>query len=325
MKTGLLFTNTILHNKVLYIASALFLIITLLRVFYLKEKDVWKNISWQWSCAALIAGFVCLNQQILTGKTVWPGHFVQYTIPLSYIVFFTSIACFFDELIVKNFASKYEIFRRGLFYVVLASVSIIFVVNVITVRSVYQNLGLYTDSQRYIHALEWLQKYAGETCVVFPLENEDRFEKYIPAYTQCDLYSSAYVFFNVPKERILDNFIIWLRLLGITQEDLPGYLRDHPAYIRRYFFEDWVDMFYNPNDTWVFNSKDVQSRESFISRYTDVIMKEYARTLSEPVDTLLKRHKIDYIMVDTRYNQAPNVPGFRKIFEENHILIFQKI
>jgi hypothetical protein len=303
-KNGMIFSHDFLHNKVLYVTIAVFLLTTL---FVFRQKSFvskpWNNHSWQIMVALLIASFVSLNIQIVFGKTVWPGHYVQYINPICYIIVCVCISVVFDAWIARN--SQLRLYRdRIAFASTLFIITTLIILSFRVLPSVYSLDDTYADAHRYVPILQWLSHKEGP-CVVFVAESEERLEKYIPAYTQCDLYHTAYVFHAVPYERILHNYILELRLLGISESALPQYLSEHPERIRRYFFEDWVDMFYNPNDTWVFNSKTEAEREAFIPKYSTEIIAEYKRTVDIPLNDLLNQYKIDYLIFDQRYTELP--------------------
>lgn len=323
-KNGLLLVDTMLHNKVLYIATFVFLLTTL---FMRLRPAVYGNFieraGWQWSCAALVASFVCLNLQVIFGKTVWPGHFVQYTNPISYIVFFTSLVLLFDGILVLVKEEKRRMVRNIIEWTAVGAILFICLVNIRTLPSVFSASEAYTDSQRYTPVFNWLTQNAETSCVVFVPEAEERLEKYIAAYTQCDLYHTAYVFHAVPFERILHNYILELRLLGITQDELSTYLENHPERIRRYFFEDWVDMFYNSNDTWVFNSKSEAEREAFLPKYTSLIVAEYVRLAGVSLSELLSKYKSDYLIIDQAYTEIPEeVQTYPLLFSSGTIVVY---
>jgi len=322
-KNGLLITHQALHNKVLYLVSGVFFIVTILRKFIFKEKEIWSNISWQWSFAVLLASYICLNQQIVTGKTVWPGHFVQYTNILNYIVFFTSIFHLANSFTDREFIKTKNWYLKIIKISVIVFVISTFAITILNTRSIYSNREVYIDSQRYSPILEWLQKSGGEFCVVFPLETEERIEKFITAYTQCDLYHSAYVFSNIPDDRILHNYILELRLLGIKKENIEVYLKNNPERIRRYFFDDWVNIFYLNNDPWVQGTKDKGEHDKFIQKETGRITLEFIRTANIPIAELLKEYLADFIIVDTKYTSDDNISYlFPAVYSSNQIKIF---
>jgi hypothetical protein len=324
-KNGLLLTHQILHNKVLYIATIVFALLSISQYsFNHRDNPLWKNRSWQVLATILLSSFVVLNQQIITGKTVWPGHFVQYTNPICFIVFFLSAFTLSDSLVKKMSMSLRHLFHRGVVIACILSTAFIFLVNLFTVQSVFSNYDLYQDTQRYALALDWLNRNSNQECTVFPVEERERIEKYITAYTHCDIYQSSYVFYAVPDERILHNYIVQLRLLGVKEDELEIYLDAHEDDIRKYFFTDWADKFSDGNDQWVFNTRTPESMAAFQPNAKTKVIKEYRKLADEATDSLLRRYAIHYIVVDRKYT-TPDLThlDYPVVFESKEIVILE--
>ena len=323
-KNGLLLTHNVLHNKALYLAGIVFVLSSVV-VFYLKQRSttLFKSSAWQWSASAIVAGLICLNQQVLTGKTVWPGHFVQYTNPIAYIVFFTSIF-----LVLCTFFESKSLKAQKIFYTFVTVGSVlgvlgIFLVNILATQSIESYQARYQDSQRYAPLLEWLEQQGGQ-CVVFVAEQQERIEKYITAYTPCDLYHSIYVFSGIPTERIMHNYLVNLRLFGVSEKKVEKYLDSHEHDMTGYFFEDWVDMFSFGNDHWVFNTKSPEERARFLPEAKRHVVTEYKKLENQSTDTLLKKYAINYIVFDRTYDTLdPNRLGYPIVFETNGLVVMK--
>ncbi len=305
-KSGLLLTHAVLHNKILYTAlGVLFIYTFVLKYVGSSFRSILENRFWQWSSVMIIGGIFLFNQQVLTGQTVWPGHYVQYTNPVVYLIVvilgFAGVYTYLNQK-QKQFLPQYE---KMVCVCSWIGIGIIFLVTAYTILPAFKNQPIYTDSQRYAPALEFFRMNAEDPCVVFVFEAVERLEKYVPAYTYCDLYHSAYTFHAIPPERVLHNYIVYLRMVGVPKEEIDIYLTLHEADIHRFFFEDWVDIFPYNGDTWLFSTKSKEAQEAFLVKYKKLIGDAYRQNFDTTFDLLLKKYHIDYILYDTNYE----VPG----------------
>lgn len=324
-KNGLLLTHQFLHNKVLYIALLSFVIASLYVYLRNRDKEVfWKSPAWQWQVSAMLAGFVCLNEQVITGKTVWPGHFVQFTNPIGYIVFSISALTIFSTFI-QNENEKYRKYcGKVVIGACILGIVALCAINFSTIPSVITNKNEFQNIQRYIPVIEWLNKNADEECVIFPVEEFEKLGQYIPAYTSCDVYHSSYVFFAVPPERIMHNYIVHLRLMGVTEKTIDAYLDTHENDMRQYFFNNWAEKFSDGNDTWVFNTTKQGTLETFIPNAKTMVTKEYKRTVNIPLNDLLHQYKITYIIVDTHHDSLNDeMEQYPVVFTANNLMLLK--
>ncbi len=303
-KNGLLFTNALLHNKVIYIVLFLTLVITFVHDHFLRSHygRLWHNRAWQWSISILVAGIVCYNQQLLTGKTVWPGHFVQYTLPFSYVVFCSILYLATVRFGRYLYPEKIEFLYTWIQRAAMGGIVCLLAITLLFTQSVATNAETYKDTQRYSNSLGWLTMNGTDSCVVLVMESEERIEKFIHAYTGCDLYDSTYVFFGIPRDRIMHNYVTKLRLLDVGESDITTYLDSHEYDIRRYFFNDWVDMFYGNNDVWVQSTKGEDEKTAFMPRIKNEIQNAYRASLDLTPHELLTEYKASFIVVDTTYD-----------------------
>jgi hypothetical protein len=222
------------------------------------------------------------------------------------------------------YASLRPLFYRGVVIISLSGMSFILLVNLFTVQSVLTNYDAYQDIQRYVPVLEWLDKNSDQECTVFSVEEQERIEKYITAYTHCNLYQSSYVFYAVPDDRILHNYVVQLRLLGVKEDALEVYLDSHEDDMRKYFFADWADKFSDGNDQWVFNTRTPESRAAFQPRAKAKVIKEYGKVANQSTDSLLRRYAINYVVVDKKYTTSDSIPsGYPVVFESHEVAIFK--
>lgn len=228
-RNGIFFTHQPMLNKFVLFATIGFLpffILEFMQKRYRKEKLA----EWWWFCLALLmSGWLVFNQQIITGRTIWPYHFVQYSIPVFFIIIFVFG---YNYLLAK---SKEKLWLT--FSVIVILLSLFYGYH--SARSYRFKMDDYRQLQTYVLLWQWLNINAPKDCVVLVLEPEDRLNRLTPALTHCNVYHSTYTFFGVPVDRVLHNYLVLLRLRGITPGQVREYLETHPAEVNTYFFSDW--------------------------------------------------------------------------------------
>ncbi len=269
-RNGLLYFHTPILNKVVT-ASILILIFSwLIRRFYFKDKSI---PLWLWYSAALIlAGLAVFNEQLITGKTLWPYHFVQYTIPVTIVI-----------LMVSQFHLWHKKFPKmwKAFIALTAIISIGF--GIFTIPTYKYALGEFKQHQRYVDLFKHLNTTAPKgDCVVLDIGDEP-LKRMTPAYTSCDIYDSYYVFFGIPLERVHHNYMVIMRLAGVTPATSEQYLLDHQEHVRAYFYENWDQMFATTIDPWYLATVSILREE-----YSDFYKKPFAREL--------QKYKVDYVV-----------------------------
>src|SRR3989338_3816171 len=125
LRSGLFYTHYPLLNKLMLAVLAVYIILIIFQILkyekskpnFIKEKSNFQFQDWHWFCLALILGSLwAYSQQILTGRTVWPYHFVQYSIPLAMIV----LMVLFYNIVRKE---SVWLWRAGIFAIVSVSLS----------------------------------------------------------------------------------------------------------------------------------------------------------------------------------------------------------
>lgn len=268
--TGLIFGHKPILNKFLIFSLFLFLVLTLF------NKSVVKKDWWLFSLVLIISGFVAFNQQIITSRTIWPFHFVQYTIPLS---------------ITALFVIFYNVFRSTggkLSYVQLSV--IIFVIIVSFLFGIYTQTSAYSyaypfykERQKYSELFNWINRSTEKDCVIL---TEDRMEIFpsraILAYTHCNIYLSGFSLFLMPFERIYGSYLMSLRLEGVKSGEVENYLNEHGVEAAVYLYGT-EGLSYGA------------SSPAFVA-IKDKIVSDYKKFLKNDLKSELLRYKLDYII-----------------------------
>ncbi|OGM98189.1 MAG: hypothetical protein A2735_00580 [Candidatus Yanofskybacteria bacterium RIFCSPHIGHO2_01_FULL_41_21] len=300
LRNGLLITHSPLSNNTLILG--LVILLSVGAFLFLKKKDEYleEKSSIQFLFAGLLAGLVAFNQQIITGKTIWPFHFVQYTKPL---VFIAILYCGYLLF------SKYTKFWRA---IMIFSLIFIFGIGIKGALSYQSNLEQYREYQRYGAVAGWLNSNATKDCVIIAKEADglrrssgsiiEKLHLLVPAVTRCDSYISLYTFFNVPQERIYHNYLAYLRINGVTIKTIDKFLKENRRQMINVFFSDWNEMFYNgPNNSWLVSVSDVPAIERKVDNIAQKIATDYPIFMRQDFGLFLKQYRVDYFIYDEKY------------------------
>ena len=270
MRNGMSFTHAPVLNMVL-LAGTAFVVLSAALVHF-RHRTFPHPQSWAFVSALILGSWIAFNQQIITGREVWYGHFFQYSVPLVYVA--VSVVAY------HSWRIRYP--RVWLFasVTILAATSLL---GLFSISQVHSRETEFARIQEYAPVFTWLNNNAGKECVVFVKEYDEEFERLIPAYTHCDVYSSTWTFSGVPSERILHNYLLRLRLLGISEENVHEYVLHDVERVRGYFYTDWKQMFTEGTDAWYLE------RVSYLEN-------EYAHFLQGDLQDQMSLYRMDYIM-----------------------------
>ncbi|MBU0546244.1 hypothetical protein KKA13_03250, partial [Patescibacteria group bacterium] len=274
LRNGMFFTHSPLMNKTLFAALVVFLLIS---AYLVRRGKIWRELArepwWFVMLSLLLGGLLALNQQIVTGREIWPYHFVQYTKPFAMIVVVVTL-------------SHLGKFRSKLFNSLGVIVLFTLFVQGVAVASTYRAvLPDFRDRQTEASVYEWINKNAEKDCVVLVVSSGERMARQIPAFTSCNVYGVYWLIDGIPAERIKHNFFVFLRLEGVDPENAEAYLREHHSLVRGYFYEDWDQMFKITPDEW----SDGKAAE---------LAPEYQEFAKQPFTQELLRYRLDYVLTD---------------------------
>ncbi|MFA5935786.1 MAG: hypothetical protein WC787_02960 [Patescibacteria group bacterium] len=271
LRNGMFLTHAPILNKTLLIALILFVAFTVYHFRSKRIRDIITRPWWIMCSALLLGGLWALNQQILTGRTVWPYHFVQYTKPFVFIV-----------LIVTMHHALSQRMRMVWNVVLGALIGFSLVQGFIPATQYRSTLEDFRRRQADADVYGWLNTEMPKDCVVFVHEPKERLERLIPAFTHCNVYMTSYVFFGVPEERLRHNLFVYLAFNDIRPEDAEEYLFAHHEIVRTFFYEDWKQLFAAEADAW----SDAKAVD---------LAKEYAEFARHPFGAELLRYRLDVI------------------------------
>lgn len=322
LRNGLFYTHTPLLNKILLIALTGYALmvfflylkrnVLLLWCGRLVEEKSGMITDWHLFLVALLLGsFWSFNQQVVTGRAIWPFHFVQYTIPL---------------VMVAGFVLLYNVVRvlwpKGWMVVVAVIAGSAVAWGVYTQVTAYQtHFASDIQLQSYQSVFDWLNKQPTD-CVVFVLEDRNKLytlNKLIPAFTHCNIYISPVVYTLVQSERRHDGYLALLRLKGVTADTIEAYLAEaeNRGEATGYFFSNWAGLHGAPQ------FPDVQDR--ILEERLEKLPKEYRQFMEEDFTTVLRRYRLDYIVSigPLRESVAAQLPQIEFIDVFNGVYVYR--
>ena len=310
LRSGLFLTHYPLWNKLLLVTLFFFLGTIAVDCFLKKKRGIACRLEpWHWFCLALLLGGLWVYlQQIVTGRTVWPYHFVQYTIPLSIVVAVTVLGQSIRQY------SRY-------FYLTLISLIIFSSVTlgIYTQVSVYVKFHpYYVELQRYGALFTWLNAQESD-CVVLQtsLEEHTGLDHLIPAFTHCNLYDSPSVYSLLPEERILHNYLVRLHFRGVEQTAVEEFIHSSNSSARDYLSSNWKGVF-GVSDFPDFSDSLFEERlNAFPQRYREFTEKDF--------ETELRKYRLDYILVKGEVSAgAEELLRSRKVvYSDGDIKVYQ--
>ncbi|MEK7169752.1 MAG: hypothetical protein AAB767_00515 [Patescibacteria group bacterium] len=283
LRNGLFLTHYPIVNKLLCV-TLLFFLLTIAADFFLKRKKALAVTLEPWhllTSAFLLGGFWAYSQQILTGRTIWPYHFVQYTIPLAMVV----VMVLLSRIVREHSKTLWGVLVS---VVILSSLSFGIYTQVSAYRQAYP---YFAGIQHYGALFSWLNSKEKD-CVVFI--NEDSSETImlntiIPAYTHCNRYTSSELYSLMPEDRSLDAYLFTLRLRGVSAEEIDRYMQGHKNEAGGYLASNWQG---------VFGVKDFPdfSDPIFEKRLKEFPVK-YKQFMQEDFEQALRKYRLDYIVI----------------------------
>ncbi|MFA6389621.1 MAG: hypothetical protein WCW77_03515 [Patescibacteria group bacterium] len=281
-RNGLILTHVPIFNKVLLASLLVYLILSAF-LFIKKELNWKKDYWWLFGLALVLGGLGAFNQQIITGRTIWPHHFVQYTISLSYAALILIVYYAFNRRYPRlwiNFCAFIIIFCLGY--------------GIFNEYKITKNLMpyIYAD-QKYSDVLSWVKQKFNKDDVILSA-NDAQLKYLIPAFTKMNVYEIPWAFYGTPDERRNFNFLVLLTLEGINPASVEDYLKSMPEEFRSYYFTDLNQLL-----------NDGPDHPSWKEKYTRIekISADYKEFRKAPLGQRLKKYRLDYVVSNGELNE----------------------
>lgn len=289
-RAGLFFTHEPLINMV---ALVTFLGAVFCYIFFFKKEtgDEIQKRWWFFSFAVIGASGLIYNQQVITGLAVWPQHYAHYTKVLC-----LAISVVFLHNLVRFRAQK--LWRAIL--IGLLAISLLLGWRVF--EAVSRNaIEKHRELQTFSGVFEYLNANAPKDCVVYVLPAyPSEINRFIPGFTQCNVYHTFYIYSGIPSARVMHNYLLSLRLHDIKSSQIREHvLGEENIYFvtKSYFFRDWNDIFCC-RDAWLKKIGDKAEIDRWYNSLEADIELRYSAFLKEDIYAALTRYRIDYFVVE---------------------------
>ncbi len=204
---GMIMAHTLILSKVALLTI----------VFYwltFKILKLSENLNHYFLLSLSLTTIIVVNQQIITGRELYHGHFHwYYNVPVFIII---SIICL--DLLIKKFLPK---FKNIIFSLLV--ILIIYNGAVVCYNSFVYRFDHYVQLQKYGPIVDWINSNLLKDEVV--VSDDLLLDSIIPAYTSANVYlaEQASWYFAFQK-RIEHNYFIYLWMKGISVEEIDKYL-----------------------------------------------------------------------------------------------------
>lgn len=295
LRSGLLYTHYPLLNIFLLVTLAVYLAI-LFRQFGKNFKFFRLENYHLFTLAFLLGGLFAFSQQIITGITIWPFHFVQYTIPLSIVTIFT--------LLYHYLSARYPLVWKGVIGLVLFA-SLWFGIN-----TQFVTYKVFLDHNRSVQSyrpvFDWFNKEEKDCVVLVASDPKKRYllNGMITSFTHCNIYANTWSYSLMPDDRIYHNYLVNIRAQGITGDMIEEYMKQNMGESRAYLSSNWKGLYgvrLFPDFT---DDKLPQRLKQFPIDYRKFLAKDFS--------TELKKYRLDFILsvgplVESVKKQLPNI------------------
>ena len=302
VRTGIFYGRELMLNKFLILALAVFVAASFVVFIKNKKKEsfnFWGEKWWFVCLAMIVCGFIAFNQQLITGQTVWPYHFVQYTIPLSVTALFITL---------YNFSFFSYGFRMVWVTIVFISIASSLSFGVYTQSMAYKNnFANYKEKQKYAEVFEWINKNANKNCVI--LTGERQFlTKALIIYTACDTYLSDFASFIMPTSRLWHNYLVYLHLFGVTEKKIDSYVEKENGDILVYLY-----------------AAQPMAKPEFLIKNKEISLKmanDYKEFLKKNFVEELKKYKITHFLVEKSDSQNL-FKNLKVVYQDDNLILFE--
>lgn len=208
-------------NKIIYTHKPItplfhILLTSFILLSYFRKKI---DFTFWYITSFLIGGLICLNQQIISGKILYPGHWLGYSNKTFLIIALFASFKNFKESYFINKITNITIIRRS---IICLSLSFLFILAFNQQANFYEkNKNFYFQKQSLSPVFSWLRQNTGGNDVI--LTDPFNYPRgRFPEYDDVLVYSNNFAFLPVSagtvrsKEELEDRFIISLVLFSYS-------------------------------------------------------------------------------------------------------------
>ncbi|MBI2041621.1 MAG: hypothetical protein HYT20_01195 [Candidatus Nealsonbacteria bacterium] len=280
----------------------------LLVLFLILFPRKWKE-RYYFALALVIAPFVVLNQQLITGKALSPSHYHwYYHKPLALIIL---LIILFSVLSLRKwqFAKK----ALAIFFIVI-SISLGIFVQSISYSASKETI---VKIQKYGPLMDWFNKNAKKEEVVF---SNDAIANLIVTHTSLNVFyhHSAKYSLSATTERLINTFFLYYRLDGVAEAQAKDvFLGDKENIswaIYGIYYRDLFGEYENIPDGVVLD---------LVRRYQE----SFAAATPDLFNEMLQKYEVNYLIWDKESNpkwQLDQYPFLKKAAEIGEFIIYER-
>ncbi len=265
-----------------------FLVPGLFIIFLLFFPKKWRE-RFIFCLALLIAPFIVLNQQLITGKDFHSGHYHWFVHQPLAIIFLVVIVLYQT----KFWQEKLKPFKKINLSKILACLIIgasLYAGIVIQINFYRGSEDMILSYQRYSPVIEWFNTHAQKDEVILA-EANTRLADLLVIYTPLNSFytSLSCIYLSGSNERILTGIFLFYRLDGLKGEDAQSFFfqkQERYALSKNVFGIYYRDMLGDPT------ALPDQIMYSFVQKYQDF--------LTIPLGKFLKMNDVKYVVWDTQ-------------------------
>jgi hypothetical protein len=258
--------------------------------------------------AFLIGGLICLNQQVVTGSTLQPGHWQNYSLKTFLIIALAPVVVRIEQLFQKSFSNKVSNL------LLVLGIGFFFVLGLWQQNLYYKaNWKKFASKQSIASVMGWLNDNTKPESVVLtdPL-NEMKGE--IPTRLDVLAYSHNYVYLPpysdtlISKQEFEDRYLTALSFFGHSDKSVYSFFK----YKKGVFF-------------YGMSALAGYGGEPLSSEYIDYLQRRYSDLRSGDPSKALTRYRVDYVLVRARKAQSilENLPQLHIVFDDGQYVLFK--
>lgn len=282
----------------------------LLFLFFYKNRDF----NFYFISSFLIGGFLCLNQQVISGIELGPGGWYHYTLKQITIMagmvllnnFLMRRGNFWQRILkgfdYKRFKKPILVFSFGL--LILSGLSI--------QLTYYESVKTEQKERQFLYdAFLWLDNNTEVDSVILA---SDSVSLILPIYTHNNVYIGKFICDSLVKDaEIMDRFLIFARIYKMNKDEINQYIINHKAT----FFGG------SPGDPKYKNIEDFFR----LNMVFENVSRKYKTFEKEDIIALLKKFRVDYIFYSPYEKKIPQIdfneyPFLHKVYDKGGVQIY---
>ena len=280
---GFINSRTPIWNNLLFLDAIFILVMAWFK------KSWSKNI--QFVFLFVVAGFILINQQVITNYRFFPGHWHWYFIvPISIFIFI-----WFANFVVEKLNRTY---LKITLAIILAS--LIFTNGILSQHAYFlKHKENYTDLQRFARVYDWIDQNTRKDLVI--LVNRDKFNTDLSE--KLTVFTSAYSYlpdiadrvYLIPQEYFRHAYFVSLFLEGKTNPETD---------VRQDDFRLMTVLF------GFYNRYQFKCMACYTDEEITGLKDDYSEFLEQDFETALKQYKLDYAIWDTKRDKLWNLDQY---------------